>query len=79
MTLKIEDNWELYSTEEFTLRCSLLKDHVNLYQDQEAVWFQKVKLFKCETRVNSINSFMPCAKLLREFKNLNAKIVRVFQ
>ena len=50
MTLKIEDNWELYSTEEFTLRCSLLKDHVNLYQDQEAVWFQKVKLFKCETR-----------------------------
>ena len=38
----IEDHWELYSHEEFTLRKSLLDDHVKLFQDQEADWVQKV-------------------------------------
>ena len=42
---KIQDNWESYSFEEFMLRKSLLNDHINLYQNQEAK-FQKVKKFQ---------------------------------
>ena len=49
----IEDHWELYSQEEFTLRKSLLDDHVKLFQDQEADWVQKV-IMKIVRRKNDL-------------------------
>ena len=43
MACKIQDQWELYSFEEFTLRKSLLRDHVGFYQNREAL-FQTVNI-----------------------------------
>ena len=91
MAEKIKDCWEQYSYEEFTLRKSLLKDHINLIRTENLALFEKVNsknhlhteylnkpnIFQqLKMQVNFINLFTPIVQKIL-FLNTYVKLSKL--